>query len=50
MTRLDQRRVLVSLGTSNAAVARLPGVSDGAVPCQLGRMAAGAVAAAAPRR
>jgi hypothetical protein len=48
MTRLDQgargmNQVLVSRGTSNAAVARLLEVSEGAVRYHLGLMAAGAV-------
>jgi transposase len=48
MTRLDREarvtiKVLASRGTSNAAVARLLGVSEGAVRYHLGRMAAGAV-------
>ncbi len=48
MTRLDREarvtiQVLASRGTSNSAVARLLGVSEGAVRYHLGRMAAGAV-------
>ncbi len=47
MTRLDREarvtiKVLASRGTSNAAVARLLGVSEGAVRYHLGRMAVGA--------
>jgi transposase len=48
MTRLDREarvtiKVLASRGTSKAAVARLLGVSEGAVRYHLGRMAIGAV-------
>ena len=48
MTRLDREarvtiKILASRGTSNAAVARLLGVSEGAVRYHLGRMTAGAV-------
>ncbi len=47
MTRLDREarvtiQVLASRGTSNVAVARLLGVSEGAVRYHLGRMAVGA--------
>src|SRR4051812_3117635 len=48
MTRLDREarvaiEALVSRGTSNAAVARLLGVSEGAVRYHVGRLSAGAV-------
>src|SRR3982750_1977903 len=48
MSRLDREarvaiEALVSRGTSNAAVARLLGVSEGAVRYHVGRLSAGAV-------